>query len=199
MTTIVYRDGVLAGDTMTVHGNTYEGDTRKVDRTEDGILYGAGGRLHDCERFKRWVQGGMQGDLEVRDESFQGIVIKPDGKVTLYDEGSFPIDITAPFYAIGTGKDLALGAMCVGANALQAMAVAMKMDVCTSQNVNYVFLDGCNPMPEPDKSETESEPKPNGSGYPLLRDEEETQPEPVKADPETQTVEGAEEDEDTSP
>lgn len=143
MTTVAYKDGVLAAD-RAISANGHIGATRKVNRRKsDGALIGWCGTVSVCQKWAEWFLAGERGTapgLGSDDESAsQVIVVRPDGSVEQYDRYGRAV-YDAPYYAIGSGTDYALGAMAFGATARQAVAAAMKHDHMTGSGVQYVFL-----------------------------------------------------------
>ncbi|MEM6682821.1 MAG: hypothetical protein AAF607_11335, partial [Pseudomonadota bacterium] len=116
MTTIAFKDGRIAADSLACQGYTVIGESEKIRRIQS-VLYGRGfaaaaGRAQDAEDFYEWLAVG--GKKPVFDESFNGIFCNSGG-ATLFDFGLTPLNHSAPFFAIGSGMDFALGAMAAGA------------------------------------------------------------------------------------
>ena len=60
-------------------------------------------------------------------ENFEALVVSPDTKeVALIDTTGYPMDIQYPHYAIGSGCEVAFGAMEAGASAEEAVKIAIK-------------------------------------------------------------------------
>lgn len=134
MTTIAYRNGIMVADTRAFfnHGRPI-GITTKIFNT-NGILYGAssgspgvGSTL--CEWFK-----ATGGDVEkmperLEKESFTFLAVNPDGVGRFFSEEWCWKAVQAPFYALGSGTEYALGALYHGASAKEAIEIACKCDV----------------------------------------------------------------------
>lgn len=138
MTTIAYRDGVLAADSLTTRGGTIDGHVRKIDRRDDGLLIAATGSLAYNSMFRAWALAGMAGDPPKSPNEDAGggtgVLFWPDGRVEFYEaEGRFSLD--APYHAIGCGFQIALGAMFAGADAETAVRAAVAHDTCTGGEV----------------------------------------------------------------
>lgn len=126
MTAIAYRDRVMAADTMIVWSDQH---IKQVNETkvmkEQGHLIGIAGE--NCPRnevFARWFFGAKTRGLSKY--KFDAMVIMPDGTINLYDQtGAFNI-VTAPYFAIGTGAEVCMGAMWKGATAVEAVAAAIE-------------------------------------------------------------------------
>lgn len=131
MTTIAYRYGVLAADTGVASGGVRCGRLTKIVRSPSGNLGGAAGSATYCEAFKNWMAGGQRGDppepKEHRDCLDQGAVFWPDGSIEVHElDGRFRLSAT--YYALGSGRSEALGAMYAGADAALAVRCAMEHD-----------------------------------------------------------------------
>jgi ATP-dependent HslUV protease subunit HslV len=140
MTTLVYRAGVLAADSRSVRGDTISPyGVQKIRRLDDGTLVGMCGTLADVTRFIEAYSKSPTGDLPELPDSLV-LVVKPNGRLHLYEEsGSFELE-PAPFYAFGSGQAVALGALYAGASAVQAVEIAAKVDRCTGGDVRSVHL-----------------------------------------------------------
>jgi len=137
MTTIAYRDGILAADTATyIHeGNLRMPDqTTKIFRLSDGSLIAGGGVKRQIVDFAKWFETKEGDKPEIADATI--IRVSPNGVITIYDGKTDERDITdCPFYAIGSGAMAALAAMYMGARAEQAVEIAMKLDPWTGGEV----------------------------------------------------------------
>lgn len=134
MTTIAYKDGVLAADTACRAGWLIEGSVVKIVRAGP-ILAAACGGSALCERFLDWVRRGCRGeppDMGAADakEAWQatGLLFLPDQAVIRFDPALPPLAVLAPIYAAGSGRDVALGAMHAGAPAARAVQIAILLD-----------------------------------------------------------------------
>ena len=137
MTTIAYRDGVLAADTQINSGNgARAGSIQKVGRTSDGHLWGYSGSTQHQEGCVAWLDK-REGDPAKIEGVF--IVITPAGAVREW-WGEGWIQSQARFFAWGSGERLALGAMQVGATAAEAVRAAIALDLESGGEVTAVRL-----------------------------------------------------------
>jgi hypothetical protein len=60
-----------------------------------------------------------------------GLVIHDDGEVYVMAEGP-PFPIECPYHTMGSGRDIALGALAMGATAEQAVDIAARHDQATA-------------------------------------------------------------------
>lgn len=128
MTTIAYKDGVLAGDSWsTLHGDP----TQKIFKLDDGRLVGVSGDLSSAMFFIDFLKD----EAEFTGGDFNAIVIYPNGDAYFYGERGFPLTIGRKFMALGTGSAYAMGAMAQGATAEEAVAIAIDMDESSGGNI----------------------------------------------------------------
>lgn len=138
MTTIAYRDGVLAADTLTTSNGNRDGYLCKVRRV-GRVLVGFSGSIARGLKFEQWVRDGLQGDSPYRDtDSGNGIVVSEAGVVCWSSAGPWPV--TTNCYALGSGGEFAMGAMEFGASAAEAVAVAAKHNVDTGGEITVLRL-----------------------------------------------------------
>ena len=155
MTTISYKDGIIAADSQVSLGSLIcNNDFNKVQRfdsQEFGSVYvGAAGTLsHIAEMFDfiDTIFSGEQPDaIKFGAEHFQVVMLTEDGELKegLLTESSTNIlwiDCEQP-YAIGSGSHIAIGAMAAGATAEEAVKLASKHDCYTNDNVKvYCYKD----------------------------------------------------------
>lgn len=139
MTTIAYRDDVLAGDTQITCGNTIDGYVQKVFR-KGALLYGATGCSGHADAFLTWVLKGMKGDapnLKTDDDEASGLLF-PGGDRVVWRYRNVWTSHHAPFFAYGSGSNLALGAMAQGATAEEAVKAAAMLDTNTGGDITVL-------------------------------------------------------------
>lgn len=146
MTTIAYRDGILAADSRVTHG-------------EDGSA-----RIHTCKKLfrKKITQGKKSFDVIIATagESAPGMLFvdwygtgKPIPDTFLHLGGDFLCLVLTPsglfefdvycrgeevsddFYAIGSGAKAALGALHCGKSAVEAVRIAARIDPYTGGRI----------------------------------------------------------------
>lgn len=145
MTTIAYKDGILAGDTQSQAGGYITDPCQKVFNI-DGTLLGLCGDACMIEFFKDWVQENCDPSvLKDIDMSYTIIVVPPKGtKFYIYTDSTGVFRDTYlkknPF-AMGSGGDIALGAMQVGATSEEAVKAATQIDIRSGGKINVVVHD----------------------------------------------------------
>lgn len=141
MTTIVYRDGVMAADSRATV-DTEAGGARmvmcdKLFRVGDAIIGTAGDGFASL-LFVDWYRFTMLEPDKDRADELASRLLEGEADIdmlVLRKDGLFEFDkwcraerIKMPFYAVGSGAKAALGALHMGADARQAVAVACKID-----------------------------------------------------------------------
>jgi 20S proteasome alpha/beta subunit len=143
VTTIAYRDGIMAADRMVTGNGIYDGDVTKIMRLTDGTLFGASGASHLKKALITWIESGMAYETRPKDfdqVEFEGILVKPNGSVFFIEKGFTSFEIDAEYVATGSGRELALGAMAFGATAEQAIDCASKHDTKTGNGKDVLLL-----------------------------------------------------------
>lgn len=131
VTCIAYRDGVIASDTGAMIGGTRITHATKIARNTQGDLAGAAGSAVYSAAFLQWFSGGEKGLVpeakESDDNVDRGAIFRRGGVIEIYEPGGM-FTCRGPYYALGSGRHEALGAMFVGANAQQAVEAAIALD-----------------------------------------------------------------------
>lgn len=140
MTTIAYKDGILAADTLFSCMGTVAGYGPKIERTPSGRLVGASGNATYIRRLLKWAKT-EKGDppLLKSTENGMGLIVELDGTVTeLNEDGSYSLSM--PFHASGSGTVLAMGVMAQGGTAEEAIRIAIRYDLHTGGDVMTLQL-----------------------------------------------------------
>lgn len=130
MTTVVYRDGVLASDSAAeIGGWVLPQPHRKVHKLPDGRLAAiTGGAASAGMAVDVLMMGGDPDWSSLSDES-QVVIVSADGKSVRVHEGkAHYTDATTPYFAYGSGMPVALGALFAGADAETAIRAAIAID-----------------------------------------------------------------------
>lgn len=153
MTIIAYKDGVIASDSQAAsRGWLVVGEFEKIGRREvycDGVigsdkpdvyLYGSSGEAAYQAKFNRWMQseafevwlktreGGPEIEPDGKDDVCMALLIMPDGSCVRF-EGNYPwYVVNAPFYVLGSGEIMAVGALAANATAEEAVAICIQHD-----------------------------------------------------------------------
>lgn len=147
MTTIAFRDGIIAADSRMTY-STEAGGSRKHlctklyrnqitegKRTFDVIIATAG-QSSPALVFVDWYGSGkpIPDVLLNIDSDFTCLILRPDG---LYEADAFcrPDKIIEDFYAVGSGAKEAMTAMRCGKSAVEAVRLAAQSDPYTGGKI----------------------------------------------------------------
>lgn len=142
MTVVAYRDGVLAADSLSTCYGSRASAVLKIERVGTWLIGGAG-MLGVLVPLRRWVEAGAKLDDPIdfgKIEDSVGMLIDASGELFYASPGDgWLVHNSAEFKAIGSGSDVALGAMYVGASAIEAVSAAKAIE--TSCGGSTVWLD----------------------------------------------------------
>lgn len=141
MTTIAWKAGTIAADRK-MDGWMHAG---KLFRLKDGSVFAGAGYYDEIVEVAAWIRGGCKPaekpvvkDAEP-DDTTDFLIACPDGKAYwLTSPYLRRVEILDPFVAIGSGKDIALGAMAAGATARRAIEIASRFDKDTGHGVQAI-------------------------------------------------------------
>lgn len=136
MTTVAWDGKTLAADSQATVG-AIRARVVKIVRSPDGFLAAGAGELNSITPWLRWVSAGLNPD-EQPDELHSKshvIIIDPKGKAFTFEGSPTRLPLLNKFWALGSGMELALGAMAMGADARTAVKVAAKFDVYTGGRI----------------------------------------------------------------
>lgn len=147
MTTIAYRDRILAADTLVTDHGMLLGYACKLAQSQNGPIAGGAGNMPYVATFLKWFENCLPGASPPRidvDKDPDGIIIDLEGRVWLW--GGEPhltellLDPAYPFAAIGAGAKYAMGAMLMGASAEQSVQAAAAFDIYTGGRIDTLQL-----------------------------------------------------------
>lgn len=160
MTTIAFRNGILAADSC----ETFENDDAAYGTSQNSCnkLFRVGpfvvalqGDSTPGMLWLRWFENSgdyfnQDGDVYsgppvnlarvpenlterflAQDADFTAVVLDEDGDLFEYDKWGIPVPVTSEYYACGSGAKAALGAMHAGASAENAVLAACAHDPYT--------------------------------------------------------------------
>lgn len=140
MTTICFRDGIFAADSLVNEDGIICGYTKKIHKCED-LYYGVSGNIDVIHEFGNFLLGSEYDKVFLQEEktSFSAIVVDSRKKTVVYYTKRLKPEISDfPFHAIGSGKDIARGALLMGASAKKAVECAAKLDGYTGGKIQVV-------------------------------------------------------------
>jgi 20S proteasome alpha/beta subunit len=143
MTTIAYKDGILAGDTRLSgeKGMIWHDKERKVFRLPDGSLFGASGDQEGGEILLAALRKGKLLTKLPDKAEIAAIRVTADGVLFVF-EGAAWMKWPEPFAAIGSGKRCALTALRLGFTAVVAVKQGIAGDCYSGGKVQTVKLKG---------------------------------------------------------
>lgn len=140
MTTIAYKDGVIAYDSQITSGNTITYDDYQKCHEVKGVRFFMCGKTCDYAA----LQDAYFGAAVTKEVDASAIVADSDGLWCVgagVQEGFWksPIMLDS-IYAIGSGADHAITAMDMGDTAYQAVQMAAKRDTGTGGTIHTVII-----------------------------------------------------------
>lgn len=140
MTTIAFKAGVLAADTLLVSASHHRcGYAEKIKRAPTGELLALTGFAPTAYGLMDWWLAGHEGQQPNFDEGGSLIVFDKDG-ADIFCSGGRQREANAPFFAYGSGAQFALAAMDLGAGAKAAVGVAAKFCIYTGGDITVLSL-----------------------------------------------------------
>lgn len=125
MTTIATDGRTMAAESMVSAGGNVVAYTAKVFKAADGRIYATCGDSDAGQLFAKWIDGKVE--KPELGEDFSALILALDGKVYWIGKNLEPVEYMVPT-GIGSGGDLAIGAMLAGASPEQAVEIACQRD-----------------------------------------------------------------------
>lgn len=144
MTTIAYRSCVLAADSRAFSGHsTPIGFKQKIYQRADGAMIGVSSATPGLpERVVAWFMKDCDHDMEPQlgpEDGIDAIMITSDEKVFIFHDSMSPAGpLQADYWAVGSGANYALGALAVGADAIEAVQAGIVNDPWSGGNITVL-------------------------------------------------------------
>lgn len=140
MTTICYKENVLASDSLTTCGDiVFDNDVKKLVRVKIGWI-GCCGETDAAEKLAMYLNG--QGDESTTHNINVKAILMQDNGDTYYiasrGDTLHRSRVTSDCWAIGSGYEIALGAMSSGLSAIEAVKVAIERDIYSGGKIQSV-------------------------------------------------------------
>jgi ATP-dependent protease HslVU (ClpYQ) peptidase subunit len=137
MTTIVYKDGILAADTQLTTGDL-KSRIRKIHKLPDGRVCAGAGNVSDWPMFFEWLQKAEGKKVKVPDlaKGFEMLVLEENGKAGYYNNKCLYFEVDDPLYTNGSGWAIARAGLICGLNAKKAVELAGQIDTNTNTIVD---------------------------------------------------------------
>lgn len=145
MTTIAYRNGIIAADSQTTISGGASGDVKGVcqklfkkkigkGKAARTVIIATSGESAPGLVFVDWYGTGGARPETLRDSDFTCLVLEKDG---LYEVDALcrPERVKEPFYAVGSGRKAAMAAMLCGKSAREAVKIAAMLDPYTGGRI----------------------------------------------------------------
>ena len=139
MTTVAYKDGILAADSQTTSGHIQSGSTFSKIRKFNGGYAAFSGLCSDMPILFDLIKG-KEVEGETKDIDATAIVMPNEGKpyqASVDSLGNLYKHPISKFSAIGSGWTIAMGAMQSGASAKEAVKAAIKLDIYSGGAVKW--------------------------------------------------------------
>lgn len=148
MTVIAWDGRTLAADRMCNIGGTRVAVTKI--REQAGVLFGLAGTGSRFEQLLAWFRSGADPEKyparPADDDSVLVAIDRWEGRVRIrrFEGAGYPVLVESPFYADGIGRDVALAAMHCGRDAVEAVQLAIDLNVYCGMGVDAIAL----PVPD---------------------------------------------------
>ena len=145
MTTIAIRHGIVAADTGATSMGTRGGCCSKIVRhSTTGDVAGGTGWAAWVAAFHRWCLSGEIGEspkIETvnNQPTGKGFIARANGEIHIFETSGW-WSIRAPYYATGSGQDVAIGCMWHGGDAVQAVRAAIEHDEGTYGEIEVLKI-----------------------------------------------------------
>jgi ATP-dependent protease HslVU (ClpYQ) peptidase subunit len=146
MTVIVWDGKTLAADKQATNSGLKMTVTKIKRINED--LFGVTGDFDLAQSTLKWFADGADPEKfpkhQETDDKWVGLVrITPDKRILKYERSPFPMDYTQMGkMAWGSGRDYALAAMAMGADAVKAVEVACQFESTCGLGVDFLTHEG---------------------------------------------------------
>lgn len=143
MSTIAVTLSEIAADGQATRGNDRSSIATRKIIVEKTRIYAAVGNAAILKPLADWYAAGRNPDAtpvcDPEDDWTLIVIDRADGMVIIENSSPYPIPLVPP-YAIGSGRDFAMGAMLAGASARQAVEIACARDIYSGGAIQSVDL-----------------------------------------------------------
>lgn len=142
MTCIAWDGKSVAADRQMNYGN-FRREFHKLQQHKREILATCGTACSGLALVEWYVQGCKKQDfpaIQSDKEEWSSLIVISVHGVWVYEKTSEPLPVYEPFMAWGSGRDFAMGAMAMGADAKQAVEIACKYDVNCGMGIDVMEI-----------------------------------------------------------
>lgn len=155
MTTIAYKNGILAADTQVSQYSRFSSKASKIGRIggpRSGVAWAVCGDLHMINTTLEWIARGLKGNLQFAPakEGSKLLLFVQDPsdehcqrvRLLEFNTGTWDTSYIIPEigFAAGSGDEFALGAMMYGASAIEAVGISSRIDNSTGGDIESLRL-----------------------------------------------------------
>ena len=141
MTVIAFDGHILAADRKLAF-NDLPRQTCKIRKSKEGTIMAGAGNWQTVIRLFEWYnEGAEREDFPYpgsTDDAASLILLNKKGQLFYILDKPVVHELEDDFMAFGSGSDLAMGAMAMGASAIEAVGVASKYNLFCGIGINYV-------------------------------------------------------------
>lgn len=149
MSVIAWDGKIIAADSQSTAAGA-RSMARKLERMDNGDIVGFTGDLaKGVLLLHLWKTGLLAMTPDAmhssawpafqRTDDWCRLIVFREGELFFFEQEPIAIPVYAPYVAFGSGRDFALGAMAVGADAVDAVAAACKHSVeCGGAIVSFI-------------------------------------------------------------
>jgi hypothetical protein len=140
MSIVVWDGKTLAADMQATCADA-RFKVSKMRRLDDGTVLAWAGHQDGGLAMARWYETGADPNKLPpcqKDEWTRLIVVQPGGKVVFYEQFGYPIEVLDCPAAWGSGRDFALGALAMGADARRAVEIACQFNINCGMGVEAI-------------------------------------------------------------
>lgn len=134
MSVVVWDGHVLAADSQGTHGYVKFKRT-KIEQLENGDIVSAVGGYEEASRLFTWYKNGAKPEEwpltipPVKDEGVTNLIVHNSSGVFVTESYPVFVKVEEEFFAWGSGRDIALGALFMGADAFTAVQAANTFNI----------------------------------------------------------------------
>lgn len=143
MSVIAWDGKTVSADRQAMLGSTKETAT-KLWQLEGGMVIGVTGTLPAGLIMRQWYVDGANlckyPESQKSDSDFANMLVCKDGKAWFYGQYPVAIPVEQNFYAIGSGREVALGALAMGASTDRAVQIACAYAEGCGNGIDTFFL-----------------------------------------------------------
>lgn len=160
MSIVAYDGKVLAADRQAMNGDL-PFETRKIIRLENGDIIAWTGSTDGGLAMKYWYEQGCNREefpsCQRDKDIWSRLIVVPyhqhqidrQSRLRYYEQGPDPIFLYESFMAWGSGRDVAMGALAMGATASKAVEIACRYNVYCGMGIDVIEIPWASTLQRP--------------------------------------------------